>query len=155
MKNSYPYLKIIEVIKECRLNLIEDTLSSNSPDLYDALYSNPKKEIYSLKLELYEIQWIEMHWKMTIEIIENVEVALSEKKEWISQSAKWYKNFLKDFNYIEFDVISCEERMNILKALIATNREWENHLKRLKVSFDRDKKILNEKIKEIENMEVC
>lgn len=150
MSSDYPYLEFIRIAKECRNILIDDTLSSNSPDLYDALYSDSKGQIYQIKLELYEIKWIEMHWKKVNEAIENKVCSLSEKKEMISMFAKWYRDFVGNWNYTEFDAVIFEERMNILKALISVNSEWEQNLKKMKVSFEQNKKILNEKIKAIE-----
>ena len=54
MTNDFPYMKFLEISKECRNNLINDTLDKNSPDLYDALYSNADSEIFNVKMELYE-----------------------------------------------------------------------------------------------------
>ena len=145
MNSDYPYLEFIRIAKECRDILIEDTLSSNSPDLYDALYSNSQSQIHQTKLELYEIKWIELHWRKINETIENSDCSPSEKKELISIFAKWYRDFVSNWNYTEFDTVIFEERMNILKSLISVNNEWESNLKRMKVSFEQSKKILSEK----------
>lgn len=153
MISDYSYLEFIRIAKECRTILIEDTLSSNSPDLYDALYSSFKSRIYEVKLELYEIKWIELHWKKINEAIENRDCSVMEKKELVSMFAKWYRDFVSNWNYTEFDVAIFEERMNILKALISVNSEWEINLKRMKVSFEQSKKLLNEKIKAVETEE--
>lgn len=150
MISDYPYLEFIRIAKECRTILIEDTLSSNSPDLYDALYSNFKSQIHEIKLELYEIKWIELHWKKINETIENRYCSPMKRKELISMFAKWYRDFVSNWNYTEFDAVIFEERMNILKALISVNSEWEINLKRMRVSFEQSKKLLNEKIKAIE-----
>ena len=150
MNSDYHYLEFIRIAKECRDILIEDTLSSNSPDLYDALYSNSQSQIHQTKLELYEIKWIELHWRKINETIENSDCSPSERKELISMFAKWYRDFVSNWNYTEFDTVIFEERMNILKALISVNNEWESNLKRMKVSFEQSKKILNEKIKSLE-----
>lgn len=153
MGSDYPYLEFIKIAKECRDILIEDTLMSNSPDLYDALYCNPKSKIHQIKLELYEIKWIELHWKKINETIENITCSLFKKKEMISMFAKWYREYVSNWNYTKFDTVIFEERMNILKALISVNNEWEQNLKRMKVSFEQHKKILNEEIKALEGEE--
>lgn len=150
MISDYPYLEFIRIAKECRSILMEDTLSSNSPDLYDALYSDYRSQIHQIKMELYEIKWIELHWKKINETIENRNCSTAERNEMISMFAKWYRDFVSNWNYTEFDAVIFEERMNILKALISVNSEWEINLKRMKVSFEQSKKILNEKIKAIE-----
>lgn len=149
MINNYPYLEFIKIAKECRNILIEDTLYSNSPDLYDALYSDTEKEIYKTKLELYQIKWIELHWKKINESLENKKFSISEKKKLISIFAKWYKDFISNWNYTEFDTTIFKEKINILETIVFTNNEWENNLKKIKVSFEKDKKMLNEKIKKL------
>lgn len=153
MISDYPYLEFIRIAKKCRTILIEDTLSSNSPDLYGALYSNFQSQIYQIKLELYEIKWIELHWEKINETIKNRDCSLMERKELISMFAKWYRDFVSKWNYTEFDAVIFEEKMNILKALISVNSQWESNLKKMKVSFERSQKLLEEKIKAIETEE--
>lgn len=153
MISDYPYLEFIRIAKECRSILIEDTLSSNSPDLYYALYSNHQSQIHQIKLELYEIEWIELHWKKINATIENKDCSAVERKEMISMFAKWYRDFVSNWNYTEFDAIIFEERMNILKTLISVNSKWEINLKRMEVSFTQSKRLLSEKIKAIETEE--
>lgn len=150
MNSNFPYLKFLDISKECRNAMISDTLNDNSPDLYDALYSDINSEIYEIKLELYELKWLEMHWKKIEYFVDKRDCSITEKKELVSMFAKWYKDFVSNWNYTEFDTIIFEERMNILRALITVNTEWEQNIKRMKVSFEQSKKILNEKIKELE-----
>jgi hypothetical protein len=150
MISNYPCLEFIRIAKECRNTLIEDTLGSNSPDLYGALYRNSKSQIHQIMLELYEIKWIEQHWEKISETIENRACAPTERKELISMFAKWYRDFVSNWNYTEFDAIIFEKRINILKSLISVNSEWERNLKRMKVSFEQSKKVLSEKIKTLE-----
>ena len=153
MISDYPYLEFIRIAKECRSILINDTLNTNSPDLYGALYSNSQSQIYQIKLELYEIKWIELHWKKINETIENRDCSLVERKKLISMFAKWYKEFVSNWNYTEFDAVIFEERMNILKALISVNSDLEDNLNRMKVSFEQHEKLLKKKIKEFETEE--
>lgn len=150
MNRDFPYLKMLGIFRECRDTMIADTLNDNSPDLYDALYSNVNSKIHEIKLELYELKWIEMHWKKMNYFIDKRDCSVAEKKELVSMFAKWYKDFVSNWNYTEFDTIIFEEKMNILRALISVNSEWEQNIKRMKVSFEQSKKILNEKIKELE-----
>lgn len=149
MNKDFPYFEFIRIARECRNILIEDILNSNSASLYDALYSDSKNHVHQIKLELYEIEWIELYWKKISETIENNNFSLSKKKELVSMFAKWYKDFINNWNYIEFDVTIFQERINILKNLISVNNEWERNLKRMNVSFEKNKKILNKKIEEL------
>ena len=80
MKKDYIYLESMRIVKECRDVLIEDTLKSNSLELYDFLYSDSNSEIYKTKLELYELKWLELHWNKINEIIEKKECLAAEKK---------------------------------------------------------------------------
>lgn len=114
--------------------------------MYDALFSDFQDEIYKIKIELYEIKWLELHWKKISSTLERNETSLQERKEDISAFAKWYKDFVSEWNYTEFDTVIFEERINILKALITVNNKWETNLKNMTVSFKRSKKILTEKI---------
>lgn len=150
MNKNFPYLEFLNIAKECRKNMILDTLEGNSPDLYDALYSNFDSKIYEIKMELYELKWIESYWKEIEGVIERREFSVKEKKELISMFSKWYENFVNAWNYTKFDTVVFEERRKILHALITVNNDWENNLKRMKVSFDKSIKLLNEKIKELE-----
>ena len=153
MNSNYPYLEFIKIAKECRVDLINDTLDSNSPDLYNALYSNSKNKICLIKLELYEIEWLELHWKKITETIENKVHTPKEQKELISMFIKWYKIFVDNWGYTEFDIGIFEEKKNILKFIILVNNKWEKNLKEMKVFFERSKKILNEKISTLEKEE--
>jgi hypothetical protein len=150
MEKDFPYLKFIEIARECRLKLINDTLYGDSIDLYDALYSDVNTEIYDVKIELYELEWVENHWEKIIDIVENKDITLSEKKELISMFAKWYEQFVSNWNYSEFDVLIFEDKMNILKSLISIDNEWERSIKKMKVSLEQSKKSLKARIKALE-----
>lgn len=146
MNKNFPCLEFIKIARECRKILISDTLDSNSDILYDALYSDSSKYISKIKLELYEIEWIELYWKKISKILEDNSFSSSEKKELSSIFAKWYKDFINNWKYTEFDATIFEERICILKELISINSKWEDNLKKMNVSFDKNKKSLNKKI---------
>ena len=101
-------------------------------------------------MELYELKWIESYWKEIERVIERKEYTVREKKELVSMFSKWYENFVDAWNYTKFDTVVFEERRKILHTLITVNDEWENNIKRMKVSFDKSRKLLNDKIKELE-----
>ena len=84
--------------------MVKDTLCE-SPDLYDALFSDFQDEIYKIKIELYEIKWLELHWKKISSTLERNETSLQERKEDISAFAKWYEDFVSEWNYTEFDTV--------------------------------------------------
>ena len=150
MNSDYPHYVFLQIARECREELIQDTLSNNSPDLYDALYSDINSEIFNVKMELYQLKWIERHWTKISEIIEKKNLSSTEKRILVSQFSEWYLKFISEWQYTEFDSLVFEERKNILKALISVNNEWDNNIKRMKVSFEQSKKKLNKKITELE-----
>lgn len=148
MDEKFPCFEFLKIFKECREKLIHDTLDQDSPDLYDALYSDCKSKIYDVKMMLYELKWIELHWSKIENIVEKKEFSIREKKELISMFSKWYESFLSDWNYTKFDTVVLNERQKILYALITVNNDWEKNIKRMKVLFDKDIKVLNKKILE-------
>lgn len=154
MNNDYPYLECIRIARECRNVLVKDTLEANSPDLYDALYSNSESQIHRIKLELYEVKWIALHWEKISEIIENRSCSMSEKKKLMSVFAKWHRGFVSNWNYDEFSSDGFEsalkdiyeKKINVLAALISIDSKWEQSLKEIKILFKREEKILNKKM---------
>ncbi len=150
MNNDSPYMVILDVVKRCRGQLVEDTLKNASIDLYDALYTNVESEICATKIELYELEWIELHWKRITEAIEVRNIDVSEKKRLLSMSARWYMQFMSNWNYSDLDTLMLGEKINILRTLVSINSEWEQNLQKIKVSFVKSEKKLKTKIKELE-----
>lgn len=150
MVSNFPYIEFLGIIRERRQVMIRDTLEGNSPDLFDALYSNSGSSISEIKLELYEVKWIQSYWNEIERVVDKSDFSIREKKELISMFSKWYENFVSGWNYSAFDTEVFEERMKILRALITVNNDWENNLKRMKVSFNKSIKLLEAKIKELE-----
>lgn len=150
MTKDFPYMKFLEISKKSRTQLLNDTLKNESMDLYDALYSDVNKEIFNIKMELYELKWIEAHWKMITDELEKKDISETERKELISMFARWYKPFVANWNYSEFDTLIFEEKINILQSLISVNNDWEQNIKQMKVSFEQSKKKLDARISELE-----
>lgn len=150
MNNNFPYLEFLEIAKKKREEIILDTYEENSPDLYDALYSDSHQEISKIKLEYYELKWIESYWKSIEFSIARKGFSDKEKKELISKFSKWYDAFICSWDYTSFDATVFEERRKILKALIAVNKDWKKNIKHMEVLFERDFKMLNKKIQELQ-----
>lgn len=149
MASDFPYLCFLKIFQQCREQVIKDVLEGN-PDLYEALYSDINSEIYQVKMEIYELKWIESHWKEIIKILEKKDTSNSEKQELIILFAKWYKKFISQWSYSEYDIRLLEEKIYILKNLVLQNSAWEQNVKKMKVSFEKSNKILSDKIKELE-----
>ena len=149
MNKDFPYLEFMKILIECRNKIVDDTLENNSPDLYDALYSDVNSKVFDVKMELYELKWMEMHWKMAIHSTEKKELTNKEKKEIVSMFAEWYKQFISHWSYLDLDIVIFEERINILETLVLINNKWEQNLKKIEVSFEQSRRQLNERIKEL------
>ena len=149
MNTDFPYLCFLSILQKGRQRLIDDVLKGN-PDLYMALYKDRNSEIYRVYINLYELQWIKNHWEELLRVLEQKNLSRSDKKRLIAIFAEWYKAFIKKWNYKEFEGAFFNEKLQLLQNLIVTNSEWETNLKLVRVSFDKSKKILDEKKKELE-----
>lgn len=150
MKSKFPYIAFMEILEKGREKMVYDTVQSCSPTLYDALYSMKDSQIFELKMELYELEWIEYHWKLVSEELNKKKLLNADKRELLSIFATWLKDLFRWNNSTALDVLIIEEKMNILKSMISMNSEWEQNIKKFKVSFEKSKRQLDIKIKEME-----
>ena len=148
MNSDYPYITFLNIAKECRKQLIKDVIKNESVDLFDALYSDSTSEIFETKMQLYELKWIELHWSMLEDLINNRDMSDKEKNELICFLAKYYGKFIKKWNYSRF-----ENKIQILKNIVSINNEWEQNIKQMEVAFKKSKKQLNAKIEKLKNKE--
>ena len=144
----------MEILEKGREKMVNDTMQCCSPALYDALYSMKDSEIFELKMELYELEWIEYHWILVIEKLNKKKLLDTEKRELLSIFAAWLKDLFSLDNSTGFNVlfdvqIMMEEKINILKSIISVNSEWKQNIQKMKVSFERNKRQLNKRIKEM------
>lgn len=80
MNSSFPYIEFINLAKECRSILINDILSDNASELYDALYDGTnRKVLFETELQLQELMWLELHWKKIEDKINSY--SFSEREE--------------------------------------------------------------------------
>ncbi len=71
---------LLQISRECRDNLIKDTLNNTNKDLIDILYDNVNSEIFNVRIELYELKWIESHWKMITDVLEHKDITIGKKR---------------------------------------------------------------------------
>lgn len=150
MNSSFPYIEFINLAKECRSILINDILSDNASELYDALYDGTnRKVLFETELQLQELMWLELHWKKIEDKINSYSFSERERKRYLSMFIQWYGAFLKKWSYEEFEINVFEERTKILRGIIYTSNNWEEEQKRKSVFFKKRKKELEKKIEEI------
>ncbi|PTL28976.1 hypothetical protein C7122_03720 [Lachnospiraceae bacterium oral taxon 096] len=150
MNSSFPYLEFMNIAKECRSVLINDILSDNASELYDALYDGiNRKVLFETKLQLQELMWLELHWKNIEDKINSYSFSERERKRCLSMFIQWYGAFLKKWGYEEFEINFVEERTKILRDIIDVSNNWEEKKKRMSVFFKKGKKEREKKIEEI------
>lgn len=148
MNKDFPYICFKEILKRGRQELINNVLNEN-PDLYTALYKDLDSSIYTICMELYEVKWLNAHWKAVLTVLEQKNLSSYDRQILISLFAKWYSDFIKQWDYTSFDRNLFDEKMSILRSLMIQNTNWENNLKKVQVSFEKSERILDEKIKEL------
>ena len=126
----------MEILEKGREKMVNDTMQCCSPALYDALYSMKDSEIFELKMELYELEWIEYHWILVIEKLNKKKLLDTEKRELLSIFAAWLKDLFSLDNSTGFNVlfdvqIMMEEKINILKSIISVNSEWKQNIQKM------------------------
>lgn len=150
MKDKFPYITFMDILKNGREKMINDTKYNCSPTLYDALYSSVNSEIFKSKMELYELEWLEFHWREIVNIIEQKNFNEIQKRDLLSIFASWLSDFIDNQDKLIINILIIEEKINILKSIISLNSEWEQNLKKMKVSFEKSRRQLNMKIKQTE-----
>lgn len=150
MDIRFAYRTFIEICRTCRKSMINDTLKETSTDLYGALYSDVDSEIFRIRLELYELEWISLHWEQAAKRIKDGNFSNQEKREFLALFAKYFTPFLSHWNYSGFDPLIFKEKEDILRAIIFANDAWEENLEKMRVSLAQSKKLLKAKIKEFE-----
>ncbi len=150
MIENFAYLTFLNITKECRNELIDDILKGESVDLYDALLSDGNSEIGKIKMEYYELTWLELHWTKIVKVIDENEFEINFNIELLSLFSKWYLDYVANWNYTELDNLFFEEKARILKNLISLSSKWDNEIKNMKITFAREKKMLNKRKLDLE-----
>lgn len=148
-RNLTALKKFISVMSTCRHQLISDVLNGN-PELYDFLYEDRDKKIGELYKRRYELQWLESHLLECEKILSATDFSQATKREFFRIFLQWYQKFLSAWGYSSTDAFFFSAEIESLENLIGTNKNWEDDFKKLRMSFRRETKILNEQIKEAE-----
>lgn len=145
-----PYVTQLEILKKGREKMVQDSLGDEAPSLIDALYTTNGTEIHKLKMELYELEWIEFHWNLVIKEINEKIPLEQEKKRLLATFSNWIAELFNEDENTDFDVLIIEDKISILREIVSMNNNWEQSLKRMKVSFEKSKRQLEMKIKNME-----
>lgn len=148
MTSDFPYVCFLDILQKRRARLIDDSTEGDT-DLYLALYKGANSRVYDVYVELYELKWLRSHWDAVLQVLEQYRLSNSEKKRLIALFSEWYSDFLKQWSYTAMDGTFFTERLVLLRELIVQNSKWEHNIKKVQVSFDKNEKILNDKLKEL------
>ncbi len=148
MYKDFPYICFLKIMKECRQQLVADIKNINA-DLYTALYKNPDEEIYNIQTQVYELKWLSLHWEKILAVLEQKDITKDEKKRLVYIFSEWYKDFIQKWQYSFADGMFFQEKIQMLHELSVRNSNWEENLKKVKVSFEKNKKIYNEKLESL------
>lgn len=140
---------LLDIFHQGRQNMTNAVLAHN-PNLYKALYGRDGQQLFKLRLERYELYWLEHHWISLLDRIEQMGLSGSRKKQAVSTCARYYKEFLTCLEYPEFEITLLEQKRKILDILIAAGESWERDLGDMHVCFMQKKAALQLKIQNLE-----
>ena len=149
MENYDPHLLFLDISQKYRKQFVSDVMEEN-PDLYLALYKDIGSELYHTALKIYEFSWLEAHWKEIIKILERKHLSALKKRELIELCAGWYKQLIEQWNYSKYDTEFFADAKQFLHSLILQNTSWEQDSKRMRVFFEKTKKIFKDDMRKAE-----
>jgi len=153
MTSFSPEIVLLNIIKKCRDQLLEDILNEN-PVLYATLYSNKDSELYRIYQERYDLIWLKSHWDLISEYITVHKLSAVQKGQLLSQFAKWYCDFI-ECNHLNIftkneNVCLMREMINLkidtLESIIEFDKRCNDNMLRIETSFMKSLKIMNDKI---------
>lgn len=143
-------INLLKVFKECRDDLIKDSINLESHELARALYMKSSNNIRHSLIELYELKMLRKHWFLLESTISYLTIN-SVIKKYISIYSFWYKCFLEESSFLIVDRTIFNERIKILNQLIIVNDKWESYISKMNALFLKDQRRLEIKISKIKN----
>jgi hypothetical protein len=143
-------INLLKVFKKCRSDLIQDSISLESPELVKFLYMDSSNSIRYSLIELYELKRLRKHWCLLESTISNI-ITDNVKRQYMSIYALWYKFFLEESSFLIVNPTITNERIKILNQLIIINDKWESYISKMDALFLKDQRILEKKISKIKN----
>ena len=148
-RELYALQKFIDIMTSCRRRLIGDMLNQN-PNLYSYLLEN-NSDTRRHRKQLYELQWLQLHWQECEKVIERTELEFATRREMLKIFLQRYMDFAYAWDYTPTDIILLEEKIQSFNRLIQT----EEHLKQcndeLQTNFLIETKKLKNLITEVKN----
>lgn len=150
-----PQIVLMEISKECRSTLYDDILEK-MPLLYKVLYSNKDSKIFRVYQELYDLNWLNLHWDKLSEYIRKHKLGAIQKGEILSLFAGWYCSFIEhssmDKSLYCNNILLMKEVLELkitdLESIIEFNKRCELNIARIETSFMESIKLMQDKLEE-------
>lgn len=126
------FLFSLQSFKNERRRLVDDSLGQ-SPDLYEALYENKNAPLRDVKYERYLLLALRRHWENAMSQIDKLPEA--EHYADMKLFLKSYRRYIADIKGTILDINYLDANLKGLESLMATNRNWEENLKKLRIDF--------------------
>lgn len=140
---------LLDVFRQGRQDMTNAIFTYDS-NLYKALYGRDGQQLFRLRMERYELCWLERQWSGLLDRMEQMGLSGSKKKRAVSICAKYYKEFIACSEYPEFEITVLGQKRKILDILIAAGESWEHDLDEMRVCFMQKKAALELKIQKLE-----
>ncbi len=145
-REKFALRNFIGIMKSCRRQLVEDVFC-NDYDLYNFLCED-KKHVRILYRQLYELKWLELHWKKCELLIDEKNLPLATRREILKIFLRRYSDFVAGWDYKPTDAVLFKANIESLNTLIITEKQWTEQLNQLKTSFLLETKALDKLIEE-------
>ena len=140
------YLFSLRSFQDERCNLIKDSLGQ-STDLYEALYENKNTPLRSIEFDRYELLALKRHWENTVKQIGKMKE--SDYYASLKLFVKVYRRYVANIRGTAVDMNLLDANLEGLEQLIVTNRNWEENLKKCRITFLKAEKELEDKIESL------
>ena len=150
--NNARYIQFLDSCRMARAKMISDSLDfrKNNPDLYDAFWSDYGGEIHRIRIKLYELQWILAQWKHLEKLLEQGSANNKEKNQIFNCWVNWYSSYLSKWQMNDKDINLLSVMIQGLDELVHVHEDWEKKRNILTTDLKRNKRILENMVKRLQ-----
>ncbi len=137
------FLFSIQHLKNERQKLIADSLGK-SDDLYEALLETKNAPVRNIKFERYELLALKRNWDNAMVKINN----LPETEHFADMKlfVKSYRRYISSISGTILGMDFLDVNLEGLEKLLATDRNWEKNLKKMRIDFMKAQKKIDDKM---------
>ena len=149
VRNNLVLMNLVNVMKLCRHQLVDDVLNQN-PNLYKYLLES-NSDTRRHRKKLYELQWLEMHWQECKSRINRTNYELATRRELMKIFLGYYWEFLKSWGYAPSDALFLSSKIQAFDRLIRTEENLRDFSNKLQTDLMIEENRLRKLIEEMEN----